>query len=211
MFGLGSFEALTPGNPKIFACIRTYEDDVVLCVHNVARSAQAVELDLSWYNGRRPVEMFGRTRFPEDRRAALPADARPARVLLVPPRGGRRVSLPDHIERPARGVGHRAALVCLQVARGGVRQRARARSRLSASPALEIELVETRFQAGTHELYQLLPGERRRRCACSPACSARRRPSTASPSTAAWSRPATSARWAPSSPTRRSSSASSRC
>jgi predicted trehalose synthase len=30
---------------------------------------------------------------------------------------------------------------------------------LSASPALEIELVETRFQAGTHELYQLLPGE----------------------------------------------------
>jgi maltokinase len=30
---------------------------------------------------------------------------------------------------------------------------------LSASPALEIELVETRFHAGTHELYQLLPGE----------------------------------------------------
>ncbi|HEV2775203.1 MAG TPA: hypothetical protein VGV90_06405 [Solirubrobacteraceae bacterium] len=30
---------------------------------------------------------------------------------------------------------------------------------LSESPALEIELVETRFQSGTHELYQLLTGE----------------------------------------------------
>ena len=65
VFGVGSFEALTPGNPKIFACIRTYEDDVVLCVHNLARSAQAVELDLSWYKGRRPVELFGRSRFPK--------------------------------------------------------------------------------------------------------------------------------------------------
>jgi maltose alpha-D-glucosyltransferase/alpha-amylase len=65
VFGLGTFEALMPHNPKIFACIRTYEDDVVLCVHNLARSAQAVELDLSWYNGRRPVEMFGRSRFPK--------------------------------------------------------------------------------------------------------------------------------------------------
>ena len=65
VFGLGSFEALTPANPKIFACIRTYEDDVVLCVHNLARSAGAVELDLSWYSGRRPVELFGRIRFPK--------------------------------------------------------------------------------------------------------------------------------------------------
>jgi maltokinase len=31
---------------------------------------------------------------------------------------------------------------------------------LSASPALELDIVEARFQAGTHELYQLLPGER---------------------------------------------------
>jgi predicted trehalose synthase len=30
---------------------------------------------------------------------------------------------------------------------------------LSAQPALRLELVEARFQAGTHELYQLLPGE----------------------------------------------------
>jgi predicted trehalose synthase len=30
---------------------------------------------------------------------------------------------------------------------------------LSETPALELDIVEARFQAGTHELYQLLPGE----------------------------------------------------
>src|SRR5215213_1621840 len=30
---------------------------------------------------------------------------------------------------------------------------------LSDQPSLELQLVEARFQAGTHELYQLLPGE----------------------------------------------------
>src|SRR3954449_2053547 len=46
VFGLGTYEPLRPDNTKIFAHIRRHEDDVVLCVHNVARSAQAVELDL---------------------------------------------------------------------------------------------------------------------------------------------------------------------
>jgi maltose alpha-D-glucosyltransferase/alpha-amylase len=36
----------------------------MLCVHNLARSAQAVELDLSEHQGRHPVEIFGRSRFP---------------------------------------------------------------------------------------------------------------------------------------------------
>ncbi|MGE5636902.1 MAG: maltose alpha-D-glucosyltransferase [Nocardioidaceae bacterium] len=64
VFGLGSYDALPCENPRIFAHLRTYEDDVVLCVHNLARSAQAAELDLRAYAGRIPVEMFGRTRFP---------------------------------------------------------------------------------------------------------------------------------------------------
>jgi maltose alpha-D-glucosyltransferase/alpha-amylase len=33
-------------------------------VHNLARSAQAVELDLGEYEGRHPVELFGNSRFP---------------------------------------------------------------------------------------------------------------------------------------------------
>jgi maltose alpha-D-glucosyltransferase / alpha-amylase len=64
VFGLGTYEPLEPSNPKIFAHVRRYEDDVALCVHNLARSAQAVELDLSEFKGRWPEEMFGRTRFP---------------------------------------------------------------------------------------------------------------------------------------------------
>jgi maltose alpha-D-glucosyltransferase / alpha-amylase len=64
VFGLGTYEALVPDNPKIFAHVRRYEEDIVLCVHNLARSAQAVELDLRWFEGMVPVEMFGRTRFP---------------------------------------------------------------------------------------------------------------------------------------------------
>ena len=44
VFGLGSYEPLHPSNPKIFAHVRRYESDIALCVHNVGRSAQAVEL-----------------------------------------------------------------------------------------------------------------------------------------------------------------------
>src|SRR6266498_597899 len=64
VFGLGTYEPLRPENPRIFAHVRRYADDAVLCVHNVARSAQAVEFDLSQFAGMVPEEMFGRTRFP---------------------------------------------------------------------------------------------------------------------------------------------------
>ncbi len=64
VFGLGSYRALAPANPTIFAHIRAYQNDTVLCVHNLSRSAQAVELDLSDYRGRTPVELLGGTSFP---------------------------------------------------------------------------------------------------------------------------------------------------
>ncbi len=54
VFGFGTYEPIEPSNPRIFAHIRRFEDDLVLCVHNLARSAQAVELDLSAYEGRYP-------------------------------------------------------------------------------------------------------------------------------------------------------------
>jgi len=79
VFGLGSYEPLRPSNPRIFAHIRHYDDDIVLCVHNLARSAQAVELDLGVHEGRYPQEMFGRARFP--RIGALPY------LLTLAPRG----------------------------------------------------------------------------------------------------------------------------
>jgi maltose alpha-D-glucosyltransferase/alpha-amylase len=64
VFGLGTYEPLTPSNPKVFAHVRRWEDDIVLCVHNLARSAQFVELDLGEFEGHRPIELFGRTQFP---------------------------------------------------------------------------------------------------------------------------------------------------
>jgi maltose alpha-D-glucosyltransferase/alpha-amylase len=64
VFGLGTYDPLATSNPRIFAHVRQYEDDVILCVHNLARSAQPVELDLSRFEGRVPEEMFGRTSFP---------------------------------------------------------------------------------------------------------------------------------------------------
>jgi maltose alpha-D-glucosyltransferase / alpha-amylase len=64
VFGLGTYEALRGSASQVFSHIRRFEDDVVLCVHNLSRSAQFVELDLSAYEGRRPVEMLGRTPFP---------------------------------------------------------------------------------------------------------------------------------------------------
>jgi maltose alpha-D-glucosyltransferase/alpha-amylase len=79
VFGLGSYEALRPENPRIFAHVRRYEEDVVLCVHNLARSAQAVELDLAAFEGYVPEEMLGRSAFP--RIGALPY------LLTLAPRG----------------------------------------------------------------------------------------------------------------------------
>jgi maltose alpha-D-glucosyltransferase/alpha-amylase len=64
IFGLGTYEVLRPENGRIFAHVRRYEGEVVLCVHNLARSAQAVELDLSEFEGLIPEEMFGKSRFP---------------------------------------------------------------------------------------------------------------------------------------------------
>jgi maltose alpha-D-glucosyltransferase / alpha-amylase len=64
VFGLGSYEPLVSDNPRVFAHIRRWEEDVILCVHNLARSAQPVQLDLSSYEGMVPEEMFGRTSFP---------------------------------------------------------------------------------------------------------------------------------------------------
>jgi maltose alpha-D-glucosyltransferase/alpha-amylase len=55
---------LRPSNPRILVVLRQHESDILLCVHNLARSAQAVEHDLSQYEGYSPIEVFGRSRFP---------------------------------------------------------------------------------------------------------------------------------------------------
>jgi maltose alpha-D-glucosyltransferase/alpha-amylase len=63
-FGRGARRFLRPGNRKILAYLREFGDDTILCVANLSRSAQPVELNLSPFKGRVPVEMLGRTTFP---------------------------------------------------------------------------------------------------------------------------------------------------
>jgi maltose alpha-D-glucosyltransferase / alpha-amylase len=64
VFGRGSIEFLHPQNRKVIAYLRRYGDDQILCVANLSRFAQAVELDLSSVVGLKPVEMLGYTDFP---------------------------------------------------------------------------------------------------------------------------------------------------
>jgi maltose alpha-D-glucosyltransferase/alpha-amylase len=64
VFGRGTLEFLAPENRKVLAYLRRYENDVILCVANLARSVQPVHLDLSALDGLVPVEMFGYTEFP---------------------------------------------------------------------------------------------------------------------------------------------------
>jgi maltose alpha-D-glucosyltransferase/alpha-amylase len=67
-FGRGTQRFLYPGNRKILAYLREHTDDggeeVILCVSNLSRTAQAVELDLSAFAGRTPVDLVGGAAFP---------------------------------------------------------------------------------------------------------------------------------------------------
>jgi maltose alpha-D-glucosyltransferase / alpha-amylase len=63
-FGRGTMTFIRPANRAVLAYVRQYKDEVILCVANLSRSAQATELDLSAFKERIPLEMLGRTRFP---------------------------------------------------------------------------------------------------------------------------------------------------
>ena len=68
-FGRGTLRFLYPNNRKVLAYLReTAADDgsqeTLLCVSNLSRSAQAVQLDLSAYAGRVPVDLVGGSAFP---------------------------------------------------------------------------------------------------------------------------------------------------
>jgi maltose alpha-D-glucosyltransferase/alpha-amylase len=62
--GRGTLRFLRPDNRRIIAYVREHEDDVLLCVANLSRLPQAVELDLSEFEGRVPVELTGMSPFP---------------------------------------------------------------------------------------------------------------------------------------------------
>src|SRR5215207_1677469 len=63
-FGRGTLKFIRPGNRKVLVYLREYAADSILCVANMSRSAQPVELDLSAYKSAVPIELLGRTPFP---------------------------------------------------------------------------------------------------------------------------------------------------
>ncbi|HWC12156.1 MAG TPA: maltose alpha-D-glucosyltransferase, partial [Acidimicrobiales bacterium] len=64
IFGTGTFEVLPAENPSVLAFLRQLDGDIILCVNNLSRFAQPVELNLARFEGRIPVEMAGRIPFP---------------------------------------------------------------------------------------------------------------------------------------------------
>ena len=63
-FGRGTFEPLAPANRRVLAFLRRWEDQVILCVNNLARHAQYAELDLSEFEGWSPMELWSGQAFP---------------------------------------------------------------------------------------------------------------------------------------------------
>jgi maltose alpha-D-glucosyltransferase / alpha-amylase len=63
-FGRGALELLRPENRKVLAYVRSYESEQILCVANLSRFLQAVELDLSKWKGLVPVELFSSNEMP---------------------------------------------------------------------------------------------------------------------------------------------------
>ncbi|CAB3786027.1 maltose alpha-D-glucosyltransferase [Pararobbsia alpina] len=64
-FGRGRTRFLRPANRKILAYLREVDDSApILCVANLSRSPQAVELDLAEFQGSVPVEMTADSTFP---------------------------------------------------------------------------------------------------------------------------------------------------
>jgi maltose alpha-D-glucosyltransferase / alpha-amylase len=64
VLGRGSLTFIRPANRSVLVYVRQYENEVVLCVANLSRSAQAAEIDLSPWRGYVPFELLGRTSFP---------------------------------------------------------------------------------------------------------------------------------------------------
>ena len=73
VFGTGVYEELTSSNPSVLAYVRlpgssldgdSDGSDRILCVNNLSRFPQPVELDLRRFEGSTPVELVGGVHFP---------------------------------------------------------------------------------------------------------------------------------------------------
>jgi maltose alpha-D-glucosyltransferase/alpha-amylase len=92
-FGRGTLRFLYPRNRKILAYLREDDKETILCVANLAHSPQAVEIDLSEYAERVPVELNNGSLFPPIGQLTY--------LLTLPPYGFYWFSLAKEGEWPA--------------------------------------------------------------------------------------------------------------
>jgi maltose alpha-D-glucosyltransferase/alpha-amylase len=64
VFGRGAIRILRPDNQKVFAFLRSWPGETVLCVYNLSRSSQAALLDLRQYAGMVPMDLQYKVEFP---------------------------------------------------------------------------------------------------------------------------------------------------
>ncbi len=77
VFGRGTFEVVEATNPSILGFLRVSDGETILCVNNLSRFAQPVDLDLRQFSGATPIELVGRVPFPN-------IDSRPYPLTLGP-------------------------------------------------------------------------------------------------------------------------------
>ena len=65
VFGRGTIDFIGSRNRKVLGYVRRHEEETILCLANLSRTVQPVELDLSRFRGMTPVEMLGMTEFPK--------------------------------------------------------------------------------------------------------------------------------------------------
>ncbi|TBV01524.1 maltose alpha-D-glucosyltransferase [Phytopseudomonas dryadis] len=97
-FGRGALRMLTPANRRVLAYLREFQladgrQELILCVANLSRAAQAVELELSAFDGKVPVEMVGGSSFPPIGQLNY--------LLTLPPYGFYWFMLADEAQMPA--------------------------------------------------------------------------------------------------------------
>ena len=64
-FGRGTIKFLTPKNYKILTYVREYKDEKILCIVNLSKTAEFLELDLREFGSCKLVEVFGKNVFPK--------------------------------------------------------------------------------------------------------------------------------------------------
>jgi maltose alpha-D-glucosyltransferase / alpha-amylase len=99
VFGRGTLTFLMSENRKILAYVRQLDGELVLCVANLSRFAQPVQLDLAEFEGLAVIEMLGYVEFPTIGKAPYPLTLAPYGFLWLELQGKRQSSEPSRGNR----------------------------------------------------------------------------------------------------------------